>query len=68
MPPPLPPRPGPVIAISVENNLEVLPEPEAEARLSDKQLQELYDNEEIDRFLDLFSAVSGTDISLPITV
>jgi hypothetical protein len=52
----------------VENNLEVLPEPEAEARLSDKQLQELYDNEEIDRFLDLFSAVSGTDISLPITV
>jgi hypothetical protein len=32
---------------------------EVESELSEQQLRELYDSEEIDRFLDLFSAVSS---------
>lgn len=45
----------PVVLPVQESNNVIL---EFEDELSEQQLRELYDSEEIDRFLDLFSAVS----------
>jgi hypothetical protein len=57
-PPPLPPRklPDDLSQTDATSNVE-----DAEGKeLNEKQLRELYDNEEIDRFLTLFSDVCNT--------
>ncbi|KAJ7492631.1 hypothetical protein FB451DRAFT_1551950 [Mycena latifolia] len=55
IPPPLPPRPVP--AEPVKDAIPSTPVAEEEERdMSEQQLRDLYDREEIDRFLSLFSA------------
>ena len=56
-PPPLPPRkfPGNLLTDASQSLSDT-----EENGLSEKQLRELYDNEEIDRFLTLFSDVCNT--------
>ena len=61
IPPPLPPRkvPGGLSTYSkTDDNLNL--EDTEENELNEKQLRELYDNEEIDRFLALFADVCDT--------
>jgi len=67
MSPPLPPRPTPAVArdpLPLTDEDEDVPDAEAEAQLSDQQVQDLYDNEEIDHFFSLFSAVRLTTVLL----
>lgn len=61
MPPPLPPRrlPGDLTVTDASLVLSKIEDAE-EKGLDEKQLRELYDNEEIDRFLTLFSDVCNT--------
>ncbi|KAJ7293566.1 hypothetical protein C8J57DRAFT_1269369 [Mycena rebaudengoi] len=64
-PPPLPPRPAPPSIPPPEPTAEeTLDSSEFEGELSEKELRELYDDEEIDRFLSLFSAYV-TEVYLP---
>jgi hypothetical protein len=52
IPPPLPPRPTDASSITSSDVVDAI-----ERDLSEQQLRDLYDSEEIDRFLSLFSAV-----------
>lgn len=60
-PPPLPPRKFPDDLSQTDASMLLSNVEDAEGKeLNEKQLRELYDNEEIDRFLTLFSDVCNT--------
>lgn len=60
IPPPLPPRRPTVHAEQPAPDIPSLEEVDViERELSEQQLRDLYDSEEIDRFLSLFSAVES---------
>lgn len=51
-------------SVELEQSIPVVPVQEVEDELSEQQLRELYDSEEIDRFLNIFSAYV-TEVRLP---
>lgn len=60
IPPPLPPRKVPGGFAQTDDSLLLLNLDDEENGMDENQLRELYDNEEIDRFLTLFSDVCNT--------